>query len=231
MSSASEVLYKVLGPKGEPCNGGNGKWHLPQRGKPGKWMKAIPDVVPCQSGYHVCTAEQLLGWLGPRIYRVEVRPGIVRVAGELCPDCSGDAPEEFVQPVICGDKIVVAEARLLSRCSRWNNKTARLFACECAERALRKAKVRKTKSDPSWEAIRVARLFAEHKATRKQLDAAWDAARDAARAAARDAAWAAARAAARDAAWAAAWDAARAAAWDAERKWQAKRLLQILEGK
>jgi len=48
-------------------------------------------------------------------------------------------------------------------------------------------------------------------------DAAWDAARAAARFAARDAAWAAARAAARAAAWDAARAAARAAAWDAAR--------------
>jgi hypothetical protein len=46
-------------------------------------------------------------------------------------------------------------------------------------------------------------------AARTDAAAAWDAARDAARAAARDAAWAAARAAA--------WDAARDAAWDAAR--------------
>jgi hypothetical protein len=65
--------------------------------------------------------------------------------------------------------------------------------------------------------------------TNEQWDAAWAAARDAARAAAWDAAWAAAWAAARDAAGAAAWDAAwdaawaaaRAAAWDAA--WAAAR--------
>jgi hypothetical protein len=61
------------------------------------------------------------------------------------------------------------------------------------------------------------------------LNAAWAAARDAARAAAWAAAWDAARAAARAAAWAAAWDAAwdaaRAAAWDAARAaaWAAAR--------
>ena len=63
---------------------------------------------------------------------------------------------------------------------------------------------------------------------RDTADAAWDAARAAARAAARDAAWdaarAAARAAARDAAWAAAWDAAGDAAWAAARDAAKKRL-------
>ena len=93
----------------------------------------------------------------------------------------------------------------------------RLFAADCAERGLKKAKV---KDERSWNAIAVARRFAIGEATADELDAAraaaWDAARDAAWAAARDAAWAAAW----DAAWAAARDAARAA----ETKWQRKQL-------
>jgi hypothetical protein len=109
-----------------------------------------------------------------------------------------------------------------------------LFACECAERAL---KVAGATDERSWNAVAVKRLWLDGKATNEEMAAAWDAAWDAAQDAtwdaardaawdaawdaARDAAWAAARAAARDAAWAAAraaaWDAARAATWDAAR--------------
>ena len=89
----------------------------------------------------------------------------------------------------------------------WNERTARLFACHCAEDALQYTD---KGSRPTLEcAIYVARCYADGAASDKELDAAWDAAWDAARAAAGDAAWAAAwaaaRAAARDAAGAAAW--------------------------
>ena len=105
----------------------------------------------------------------------------------------------------------------------------RLFACDCAKEACR---VAKHTDERSLNAIRVARLYAEGRATSDELAAALDAALDAAwvaTGAAWDAAWAArvATGAAWDAAWAAwvatgaAWDAtgaarvATGAAWDA----------------
>ena len=101
----------------------------------------------------------------------------------------------------------------------------RLFACDCAEQALPTYEKVYPDDKRPRKAVETARLFAEGKATQKELAAsaaaAWDAVRDAARAAARAAAWCAAwyaarcaaRAAAGDAAWDAARDAARAAAW------------------
>ena len=53
----------------------------------------------------------------------------------------------------------------------------RNWACDCAERALKKAKVT---DEQSWNAIKVARLFNVGKATKEELAAARDAARDAA---------------------------------------------------
>ena len=119
----------------------------------------------------------------------------------------------------------------------------RHFSCDCAEQAL--ALVPQP-DQRSLEAIAVARLFADGKASQEELDAASDAASAAASAAsaaasaasaasdasdASDAAWAASDAAwaASDAAWAAA-GAASAAAWAAwaagaaARAWQADRL-------
>ena len=118
----------------------------------------------------------------------------------------------------------VSHTRKLLAC-RNAEKALRAWACDCAERALRKAGVEDKRP---WKAIRVARAYNEGKASKKDLDAARAAAWVATRAAAWVAVWAAARAAAWDAtraaAWDAAWDAAWAAAWDAEIKWQRRRL-------
>jgi hypothetical protein len=205
----------------------------------GRWTKRITgDLVACERGYHLARDEQVLAWLGPIIYEAE--PGDVIVEA--------------------GDKVVTDRVRLIRRLDTWNERSARLFAADCAERALNLA----GNPDPrSVAAVDVARRFACGEATEEERaaawaaawaaagDAAWDAAGAAAWAAAwaaaGDAAWAAARAAARAAAWAAAGDAAWAAAgaaaraaaraaawdaaWDAARRWQYQRLVDYLEGR
>jgi len=225
MALQQEKLYKILGANGEATNGGTGKWFLPHGKRPGKWMPKIKgDLIPCENGYHLCRKQDLIHWLGPSLWEAEYR---------------GDR-------VDADDKIVVREARVLRQVEIWNDKTARLFACDCAEYALGFVK----NPDPrSVEAVRVARLFAIGEATNEELDAAsvaasaaaWPA-RDAASAAAWPAAGVAASAAAIAAASAAAratWDAAKATArdaratwdaWDAARAWMTKRLFQYLDG-
>jgi len=204
-------FYKILNLDGSPHNGGKGKWYLPTKKQdgtwePGKWMPKLTDLVPCEHGYHLCREQDLIRWLGPMICVAEGRG----------------------KQIICDDKIVFAQARLLSVCENWNERTERLFAADCAEHVL-----------PIWEkkypgdlrprqAIEAARLFADGKITKEKLAAARAAAWAAAGAAARAAAGAAARDAAEDAARAAAWAAAGAAARDAEREWQTKRLLEYL---
>jgi len=51
-------------------------------------------------------------------------------------------------------------------------KILHLFACKVAENALREAKIRKTKNNPSWEALRIKRLWIDGKATDEELKAA-----------------------------------------------------------
>lgn len=156
--------YKVLGPDGAACNGGSGQWPL-ANGRPGAWLDVTGDLVPCQNGLHVCTRAQLIDWLGPTIWRVEVDPA--EVLAET-------------------DKTVVRRARLLSQLETWTERTARLFAADCAERALERERREGREPDArSWAAITAARACA-----RGEIDAA-------ARAAARDAAWDAASAAER----------------------------------
>jgi hypothetical protein len=189
--SSKEPLYKVLDDDATPYHGGHGKWNTQ-----GKWMPPIKgDLIPCRNGYHLCRKQDLVYWLGPSIWLAAYR---------------GERIDQT-------EKIVVREARVITRLDTWNDRTARLFACDCAERALTKYV---ENPDPrSLNAIKVARQYANGAATDEQLAAAWDAAWDAAVAAG----WAAAVAAAGEA--------ARAAAGEAERKWQTKRLFEYLEGK
>jgi len=205
--STQPTYYKILGDDGVPYLGTD-KWHLPKGKRPGKWMPVVENISMCRSGYHVVEAEHIADFLkyGYHIFEVEVRGDQLRSSNKLC----------------------VSQARLL-RLLDWSESRARLFACDCAERAL---DLFGGEVDPrSREAIEVARRFARGEATLEELRAARDAAGDAA--------WAAARNAARDAARDAAWAAARNAAWDAagdaagavERKWQTARLLDYLYGR
>lgn len=129
-----------------------------------------------------------------------------------------------------------------------------VFACQCAEEAL------KLIPDPdprSVKAVRIKRLWINGKATDKELDAAKAAAQEAALAtagaaaetaarvaaetAARAAAWVTAEDAAREAAWVTAWEAAwvtawviaeaatEIAAWDAARQKQVEALKKLIE--
>ena len=190
--------YKVLGKGGVACNGGKGKWYLPKNDKPSKWMPKIEDIKPCENGYHLCELDDLLDWLNEEIYEAEGRGKSIRD----------------------DNKTVFQEARLIRKCDGWNEKTARLFAADCAERVLPIYEKKYPDDDRPRKAIKAARKYANGKITKEQMAAA-DAAGAAAGAAARAAAWDAAGAAAGDAA---------GAAMDAERKWQIERLQKILDG-
>ena len=115
-------------------------------------------------------------------------------------ECSGKITEE-------GDKLVCTRRKYVAKIDA--TELLRLFARRQALSVIH-----------LWTAPPVVREYLET-GNPELRDAAWAAARDAARAAAWAAAWAAARAAARDAAWAAARaaarDAARDAAWAAAR--------------
>ena len=225
--------YKVLKANGDCCNGGTGSWYLPTKKKdgtwkPGKWMPKIKGKLePCKNGYHICRPHDLVHWLDEEIFEVEYK-------GKIIED---------------DNKCVVREARLLRRVETWNNKSARLFAADCAERVLPIYEEEYPGEDAPRKAIQAARDFACGKINKKQLEEAMDAARAGARAAAwagaRAAAWTAAGAAAgagartaagaaagagaRTAAGAAAWAAAWDAAWDAAREWQTDRLFWYLK--
>jgi Imm-5 like putative immunity protein len=184
--------------------------------EPGVWVHVDGDLVPCEHGLHVCRSDQIVDWLNEELWIVES-------------DDSGTLD--------AGDKTVVRRARLVRRLVAWDDRSARLFATDCAERVLHLFEGRYPDDGRPRRAIESGRAYARGEIS----DAARDAARYAAEAAAEAAAWAAAgrhaRAAARytteGAARAAAWNAAeaavRAAAWNAERVWQTRTLMALLD--
>ncbi len=148
------TFYKFLSAGGKPAHGGSGTWHLPHGKRPGKWMPAITgNLIACENGYHLCDETNIIEWIAEELYVAEYRGDMITQK----------------------DKIVVREARLPSRVTKWNERTARLFACDCAERAL--ALVGNQADARSIESVRVARHFALGEATKEELDAARAAAR------------------------------------------------------
>ena len=218
-----DLLFKVLRADGSCTNGGNGKWNLPIKNNdgswtPGEWMPPIEgELVPCENGYHLCRLGDLIGWLGEAIFTAEYR-------GEC---------------VAHGDKLVVREARLLAKVEAWNERTARLFTCDCAERVLPIFECEYPDDARPRNAIAIARQYADGEATKEELAAArvvaWDTVRDTTWAVAKVAARTIARVVARDIARVVAWDArdvARAATSVsgriAEREWQTENLMKYL---
>ena len=188
------TTYKFTGAGGVTHDGF--RWPLPTADGPGEWVEIGKQARKALTTHDLCTtrvlhatdAAHLLDWLNVEMYEVEIDEGRGLIVGP--------------------DKIGFRRGRLVRRIEAWNERNARLFACDCAEDALQYAvpDARETLEC----VIYVARCYADGEATLTKLAAARDAAGAAARAAAR-----AAAGAAEAAAWDAAWDAARAAAWDA----------------
>jgi len=187
-------LYKATSANGASCFGGSGKWHLPKGKRPGKWMPRIEEIEVCCRGYHLCGRKDLIHWIGEAVWEAESHGKIIR----------------------CDDHVVAQQARLVRRLN-WNDRVARLFACDCAERVQKFIDAENRKITKST--IDVARRFADgsvgHAARSAARKAAESAAESAARSAARSEAWGAAWSAAESAAWSATWGAARSAAWRA----------------
>src|SRR5216684_5582373 len=137
-----ERLYKVLAGDGSACHGGSGRWPLPVGLKKGAWLEVSPPLDPCRRGLHLCRRSDLVYWIGETIYSAEVE---------------GLRLNE-------SDKIVVQRARLVRPLRKWNEKTARLFAADCARYALQRE--RKAGREPhadSWAAVKAAYDYARGK--------------------------------------------------------------------
>ena len=183
--SGAQTYFKVLDADGSTIYA-DSSWGLPRGDKPGRWEKAKGELVVCKNGLHLCRREDLIHWLGPRIFEAEVGGGKL---------------------IESDQKVVVRKARLVRELDTWNDRTARLFAADCAERVLPLFEKKHTNDTRPREAIEAARAFAD--------SAAYSAVRSAADSAARSAA-----------------DfAADFAAYSAAREWQTDRLFDYLEGR
>ncbi len=121
----------------------------------------------------------------------------------------------------CSEIPAIDRLWLLLRPEILPERVLRLFACWCADRALKQEQTNGREPDKrSWEAVRVARRFAADHATRDELSAAESSARSAARSA--ESAWSA---------WSATWSAAMSAARSAASAESAQlvRLIRVLQ--
>ena len=169
-------LYKFLRADGSAPSG-TGRYTK------GRWRNVRGVLVPCQRGLHATTADHLVPHINEALWRVEI-------GGEYV--WHGDPS--------MGRKLVARRMRVVERIAAWNERTARLFAVECAERVLPIYEREHPNDTRPREALAVARRFADGQATQDE----------------RGAASAAARAA------------ARAASWAAEQQWQNRRLAEML---
>ena len=162
------MLLKALGPNRECVYEGakrHGSWP-----KPGVWTTPIEPVV-CSQGWHLCTPDQMLGWLphtGCDLWEVEA-------AGRVSSHTTQHAVEQ---------------ARLVRRLN-WTQRTERLFAADCAEAVLVVYEAAPPEPRPEWisegpedhrlrVAIEVARRFAHGEVGTDELlkaeETAWEAA-------------------------------------------------------
>lgn len=138
---------------GKSCNGGDYVWDLPAKNSdgtwtPGNWAKKIyGKLIPCNNGYHICGKNDLVCWLNKEIYEAEYRGEIIRNI----------------------DNYLVREVRLLCKIETWNERVARLFAADCAERVLPNYEARYPNDKRLRLIIKAARDYANGKITSDEL--------------------------------------------------------------
>ena len=173
--------WKFTGPDGTTYGGFRWPLPIPTEDGPGEWIEVGEGKVKL-AGSALCThrvlhatdTAHLLDWVDAELYEVEI--------------------DESRGLIVGADKIGFRRGRLLRRIEAWNERSARLFACDCAEDALQYAAPDDRETLEC--AIYVARCHADGEATSKELAAAG----------------------------AAAWAAAGAAAWAKYQGWLLERL-------
>lgn len=127
--------------------------YLPKNGKPGKWLPKVENVSMCEAGYHACGKEDVIEWLNAQALEVELM-GVTK----------GD------------NKSVAKKMRFVKKLEKWNDKNARLAACDIAETVMPIWNNKYPDDKRPQNAIDTARRFAHGQATYSELAAARDAA-------------------------------------------------------
>ena len=204
------TLYKWTDAEGKTWGGF--QWPLPQGDKPGAWVPALEgEIIPCEHGYHACKTQDLTRWISTRLFVIECQGDVVR---------QEDNDNKSVYRGPC---------RLIREVAAWNERTARLFACDCADHVLPIYEKAYPNDTRVRDCIAVVRRYADGAATESELATAAAHAYAAAYAAAHatDAAAYATDAAAYAAA-TNAYAATNAAAYATERQWQTKHFIEML---
>ncbi len=126
---------------------------------PKAWTRHLkPETLAlCETGYHYCEGKQVLEWLR---------------MGSLCEV----EPCPKHKPIRSNDKCVSCRLRIL-RTFPLDARVLRLFACDCAERALlRERKQGREPAEASWKAVRITRLYLDGNASEEARSAAYSAA-------------------------------------------------------
>ena len=150
----SERLYKFLAPGGVGPYSGH-RWPLPTLAgdgawTPGAWVRVEGKLDPCRVGLHACREADTPPWIAAECYALEYRGERVDTDG----------------------KVVLRQARLTRRYTAWDERAMRLFAADCAERALPLYEAACPGDDRPRAAIETARAFARDEATEAELLAA-----------------------------------------------------------
>ena len=126
-------------------------WRRPSDQGPGDWMPAYEgELVPWKNAYQLCRgAKQLLEHLGPEIYEAEVDGEVIE--GK--------------------DEIHAHRVRLLAK-TAWDERSARLFAIECAERVLPIFEKVNPQDDRPRRGLEAARAYVGGKIDRAALETA-----------------------------------------------------------
>jgi hypothetical protein len=184
------TYYKILAKGHRACHGGTHRY------TPNRWTKRLP-AAACESGYHICTLDQLSRWLYAD--HDDLLP--LEVWG-----CDAEGVDEV------GDKCVAERIRITTHVGTLDEYDLRWLGTEFAISALHNT------DDPRvGECINTVRAYSLGMADASDLSAAWSAAESAAWSAAEGARGRAAWSAAESAAWSAAWSAAESAAESAAR--------------
>ncbi|MBN1628866.1 MAG: hypothetical protein JW990_03810 [Thermoleophilia bacterium] len=146
------TFYKFLQPDGRAREGRF--WLLPTRkDRPGAWMPAASgELERCANGYHIFDKSGALYWLGHGALLVEVK-----TRGEV---------------MEVGHKYIAREVHVRRVLPGWNERTARLFAADCAARVLRVFESKHPNDPGPRAAILTARRHASGQATDEELAAA-----------------------------------------------------------
>ena len=128
-------------------------WSLPTKNSdgtwaPGAWMPKAEELAFFTSGYRVCSRESLVNWVNDELYEIEVQGKHIEADTMSC----------------------WQQSRLMRRVDTWNERTIRLFMCDCVEHVLYIfGSSQWATSGWPQQAIEVSRLYANGEMTKRDL--------------------------------------------------------------